>query len=756
MVGLDAADRRGRDAAARRGLAFAWHRRRGEAIIAAVVVSSDGSLEQLLAAAAKLAPEAPAAIERAVGVVREHAKDPEPTLTTAAAVARVLVDLRLDDVALQAAIVCEAGVASDVIGDRLGKEVAKLVDGVARLEHVRWDHLEQEATENLRKMFLALASDMRVVLIALAERVHVMRGLDERAEPERRKLAHETMEVYAPLANRLGIWQMKWELEDLAFRALSPEVYREIKGLLAGKRTARTAAIDEVTAMLEVKLAESSIAGKVSGRPKHIYSIYKKMQRKKLDYEQIYDVSAVRVIVERLEDCYAVLGMVHGQWTPIAGEFDDYIARPKGNDYRSLHTAVVGPDGKPLEVQIRTVEMHELSEYGVAAHWRYKEGGKKGDRRFDAKINWLRQLAAWQREVTDVEDAGHDAGELAQALRTELFSDQVYVFTPTGDVIDLPLGATPLDFAYRIHTEVGHRCRGAKVNGQIVTLDHQLATGDRVEIITQKNGKPSRDWINPHLGYVRTASARQKIKQFFRLQEREAAILAGREAVERELDRLGMSSKGVEAVAATYPRYPTLDDFLAAVGFGDVVAASIVARLLEMDRASAPAEPIATSSPTTSTESLGKPTASRVSIGGVDDVMSHPARCCNPVPGDHVVGYITRGRGLAIHRVDCPNARTDLEPERWMPLEWGAKYGETYPVALQIVADDRAGLLRDIADVVATEGVNMSNTNAVKNARDQSSIITVTLEIRASPQIVRIINKVERMPGTRTVRRVSG
>ncbi len=723
-----------------------------------MVAGTEGSLEQLLIAAERLAPEAPAAIERAVAVVREHGSAPERMLADGAAVARVLVELRLDDLSLQAAVVrpaCEAGLASELVGERLGAEVGKLVDGVARLEHVRWDHLEQEATENLRKMFLAIASDMRVVLIALAERVHVMRGLDERTERERKKLAHETLEVYAPLANRLGIWQLKWELEDLAFRELSPEVYREIKGLLAGKRTARTAAIDEVIAYLQAKLAESGITGKVSGRPKHIYSIYKKMQRKQLDYAQIYDVSAVRVIVERLEDCYAVLGMVHGQWTPIAGEFDDYIARPKGNDYRSLHTAVVGPDGKPLEVQIRTVEMHELSEFGVAAHWRYKEGGRKGgDRRFDAKINWLRQLAAWQREVTDVAEAGHDPSELAEAMRTELFSDQVYVFTPTGDVIDLPLGATPIDFAYRIHTEVGHRCRGAKVNGQIVTLDHQLATGDRVEIITAKGGKPSRDWINPHLRYVRTASARQKIKTYFRQQERDTAITAGRETVERELKRLGLEAKGVEPVAATYTKYPELEDFLAAVGFGDISAASIVARLLELERASAPPEPVAMPSGG-ATEPAGK-TAAKVSIGGIDDVLSHPARCCNPVPGDEVVGYITRGRGLAIHRVDCSNARTELEPERWMPLEWGVRHGETYPVALQIVADDRAGLLRDIADVVATEGVNMANTNALKNARDQSSVITVTLEIRASPQIVRIMNKIERMSGTRSVRRVSG
>ncbi|MBK6918092.1 MAG: bifunctional (p)ppGpp synthetase/guanosine-3',5'-bis(diphosphate) 3'-pyrophosphohydrolase [Deltaproteobacteria bacterium] len=695
------------------------------------------------------------AVERAIGLVEREAPGADGMLARGLAIASTLATLQLDASALQAAIVrpaCEDGLPLERVAEVAGAEVARLVTGVQRLEHIRWDHLEQEATENLRKMFLAIASDIRVVLLALAERVHVLRGLDARPEPERRGIARETMEVYAPLANRLGIWQMKWEFEDLAFRALEPQTYREIKALLADKRTARTAAIEQVITLLRERVGELGIDARVSGRPKHIYSIYKKMQRKRLGYEQIYDVSAVRVIVDRIEDCYGVLGMVHGLWTPIAGEFDDYIARPKGNDYRSLHTAVVGPDGKPLEVQIRTQEMHEYNEYGVAAHWRYKEGASRADKRFDAKINLLRQLMAWQREVT-VAPEHNDDGELANAMRSELFTDQVYVFTPGGEVVDLPQGATPVDFAYRIHTDVGHRCRGAKVNGQIVTLDYRLQTGERVEIITAKQPKPSRDWINPQLGFVHTSSARQKIKAYFRAQQRDAAIAQGREVVERELERLGIASRGVESILSFYPRYAALDDLLAAIGFGDVVPQSIGTRLLEwieLERAATQPVP-----QTTAPIEPAAKRAAQVSIAGVEDVMSHPARCCNPVPGDDVVGYITRGRGLAIHRVDCSNARTDHEPERWMPLSWGARRNQTYPVAVRIVADDRAGMLRDVLDIVAQEGVNIANTAAVKSPREQTSTITLQLEIRSAEQVVRIMNRIERAAGIRSVRRVS-
>ncbi|MBV1861502.1 MAG: HD domain-containing protein, partial [Nannocystaceae bacterium] len=454
----------------------------------------------------------------------------------------VLLGLRLDASALAAAMLC--GGPRDRFPPDVSPEVIGLVEGVQRLGQVRWSHLEDEAAESLRKMFLSMASDLRVVLLALAGRVHQLRRLKTESVEDQRTIASEAMEVYAPLANRLGIWQLKWELEDLAFKWLEPETYQEIKSLLASKRKERTEGIAQVLETLQSKVTEVGIEASVSGRPKHIYSIVKKMRRKKVAFEEIYDVSAVRVIVSEVAQCYAVLGMVHAQWTPIGGEFDDYIAKPKENFYRSLHTAVFGPDQRPLEVQIRTHEMHEYNESGVAAHWRYKEA-KKADRRFDEKINWVRQLMEWQKGVADPHDVAH-------SLKTDIFADQIYVFTPAGAVIDLPVGATPIDFAYRVHTQVGHRCRGAKVAGQIVPLDYALQTGDKVEIITAKTGGPSRDWLSPHEGLVHTASARQKIRQHFRAQQRDESIASGREIVERELGRLGVEGRKVDDVAALY------------------------------------------------------------------------------------------------------------------------------------------------------------------------------------------------------------
>ena len=660
--------------------------------------------------------------------------------------AEMLAELQLDPPAIAASLLFDRIVdpgltnrARDALATNVGREVVSLCDGVRRLQEIRWDHLEDEAAESLRKMFLAMASDVRVVLIALVERVQDMRGLDERDEVERRRMARETMEIYAPLANRLGIWQLKWELEDLAFRQMDPALYREIKRLLAEKRVARTQAIDAVMSGLKRMLADAGIEGEVSGRPKHIYSIYKKMQRKGVSFEQIYDVSAVRIIVEQVADCYAALGLVHGTWTPISGEFDDYIAKPKENFYRSLHTAVVGPDGRPLEIQIRTREMHEFNEFGVAAHWRYKEA-KRADRRFDDKIDWLRQLMQWQKDVTDPRD-------LAEELKSDVFGDQVFVFTPTGDVIDLPQGSTPLDFAYRIHTQVGHRCRGAKVQGSIVPLDTPLRTGDRVEIITAKAGTPSRDWLNPAM--VRTQSARQKIRQWFRAQERDQAIAQGREAVERELKRLGLDGKKVDDVALLYPRFDQLDDFLAAVGFGDISGQSVASRVLELETP-VKAEPPAPAPAPRTKEARG------VSIAGVDDVLSQPARCCNPVPGDEVVGFITRGRGLMIHRADCPNVRSHPEPDRLMPLHWGASATTTYPVAIRVLAHDRPGLLRDIADLVSAEGVNMSQSSAGGADRDGIAVFDATLQIRQNEQLVRILTKLERLPDVLSARRVTG
>jgi RelA/SpoT family (p)ppGpp synthetase len=684
------------------------------------------------------------AIARAVAATQALRSD--VALPRALDVATLLLDLRLPAPTITAGILqagAAAGLDPAVIEERYGAEVRGLLEGVGRLEQIQWDHLEREATENLRKMFLAMASDIRVVLIALARRVHDLRCLDERGPEERARLARETVDVFAPLANRLGIWQVKWELEDLAFRELQPQTYREIGKLLAEKRAARRASIDEVMRVLEEKLAEAEIPAEIMGRPKHIYSIYKKMQRKGLGFDEIYDVSAVRVLVEELGQCYAVLGLVHGQWSPIPGEFDDYIAKPKGNFYRSLHTAVVGPGGRSLEVQIRTREMHEQSEYGIAAHWRYKEGAKAAARRFDEKINWLRQLMEWQKEVTDPAD-------LAESLKTDVFSEQVYVFTPTDEVIDLPQGSTPLDFAYRIHTQVGHRCRGAKVGGQIVPLDHELQTGDRVEIITAKNGKPSRDWLNPHLGYVKTASARTKIRQYFRQQARETSIAQGRELVDRELKRLGLEV-ALDQVAQL-SGFSDTAEFLARLGFGDMSVQSVAGRLLEVERERKQAQaPL----PPPRAPKVNKVPTGGVSVGDVEDVMSSPAKCCHPVPGDAVIGYVTRGRGVVIHRRDCPNMQNHPEPERLMELTWGSKLGEVYPVEIQLVAQDRAGLLRDIADVVSREGVNMRSASADGPGKDGFAVLWATLEIRGSEQLLKVLSRLERLPYVQAVRRVA-
>lgn len=645
----------------------------------------------------------------------------------------VLLGLRLDASALAAALLC--GGPRDRFPADVSPEIIGLIDGVQRLGQVQWSHLEDEAAESLRKMFLSMASDLRVVLLALAGRVHQLRRLKAESPEDQRAIASEAMEVYAPLANRLGIWQLKWELEDLAFKWLEPETFQEIKSLLASKRKERTEGIDQVIELLQSEVAAAGIDASVSGRPKHIYSIFKKMRRKKVGFEEIYDVSAVRVIVSEVAECYAVLGMVHAQWTPISGEFDDYIAKPKENFYRSLHTAVFGPDQRPLEVQIRTREMHEYNESGVAAHWRYKEA-KKADRRFDEKINWVRQLMEWQKGVTDPHDVAH-------SLKTDIFADQIYVFTPAGAVVDLPVGATPIDFAYRVHTQVGHRCRGAKVGGHIVPLDYALRTGDKVEIITAKTGGPSRDWLSPHEGLVHTASARQKIRQHFRAQQRGESVASGREIVERELRRLGIEGRKVEHVAALYDL--ETEDFLAKLGFGDINARSVGQRVLELEP-----KPEEIELPTSSGPQA--PVSTSVNVAGVDDVLSRPANCCKPVPGDAVIGYISRGRGIVIHRTDCPNVRGSGEPDRWMELSWGSARGGRFPVRVQLVAQDRKGLLRDVAEGVAGEGVNLTDTS-VRSDDMGAAQFDLTLQVRNNTQLLRVLGKLERLPGVQWVRR---
>jgi len=671
----------------------------------------------------------------------------EPYVQHSLAVAQILAELRMDVKAIAAGllhdVVEDTSLTIEDLREAFGDEIAELVDGVTKLKKIEAhragrDGLDAQELESLRKMFLAMFRDIRVVLIKLADRLHNMRTVAALPEARRRRFCQETLEIFAPLANRLGIWQWKWELEDLAFRHLAPEKYKEIARLLAERRHDREKSVQRYIAILQRKLKEHGIEAEVTGRPKHIYSIYRKMERKGLPFDQIHDVRGLRVIVDTIPQCYTVLGVVHTLWRPIPGEFDDYIATPKDNMYRSLHTAVVADDGKTLEVQIRTHEMHRTAEYGIAAHWRYKEGGKR-DVIFEQKIAWLRQLMEWRQDVTD-------AAEFVNALKTDLFQDRVYVFTPRGDVIDLPAGSTPIDFAYHIHTEIGHRCRGAKVNGKLVSLDYQLKNGDQVEILTARRGGPSRDWLNPALGYVKTSRARSKIRQWFRRQDRGQNIAQGRELLERELKRLGMEGMSHEAVARLFD-YEKTEDFLAAIGYGDINSHQIATKVLEAERREQPPTfpPVAPSAPQPAL-------AEEITVRGTGGLLTHLARCCNPLPGDEIVGYITRGRGVTVHRRDCPNILNTREPERLIEVEWGVNR-QTYPVSVQIVAYDREGLLRDIAGVVAAEAVNMSSVSVTTDRN--FAYFAATLEITDVAQLSRVLTKVERLPNVIEARRQS-
>jgi RelA/SpoT family (p)ppGpp synthetase len=681
-----------------------------------------------------------------------------------------LAGLRLDPATLIASAAALVGVSLDgarslepntaqlanLIGDlevERRVEIRGLVDSVERLAAIHWNALDEESAESLRTMFVAMAADVRVVLVTLCDRLEVIRELDALDDPEpRRRIATETREVFAPLANRLGIWQLKWVLEDLALRELEPEVYADIMAKLAVHRDERQRHVNEVVDGLRFELDQVGLVGEVSGRPKHIYSIVKKMRRKRVSFEEIYDVTAVRVIIEAdneaigKRDCYAALGLAHGLWAPIPGEFDDYIARPKPNGYRSLHTAVMGPGGRPLEVQIRTQDMHLFGEYGVAAHWAYKEG--KRDASKAQRFNLLRQLVDWQKELVDPR-------ELAEALKTDLFEDEVHVFTPGGDVIALPEGATPLDFAYRIHTGVGHRTRGAKVNGVMVPLSHTLTTGDRVEILKKKHPEPSRDWLSPHLNYLHTASAKQKIRQWFREQDRDQAVASGREALERELVRAGVGKPelpNLDELALAHD-FKAGDDLLAAIGFGDLNPQGLAAEILDRQRPAPEPEPEPVASPTA--ETLRD--AAGVSIGGIANIMSQPARCCSPVPGDDVVGWVSRGRGIMIHRRDCPNIVHNQEPERTVEIDWGRKHRHRYPVKLSLEVVDRPGVLRDIADVISSMGINMRATHSSRSKkRPGTQTLTLELEVDQATQIVRALGRLESLPVVIMARRVAG
>ncbi len=660
----------------------------------------------------------------------------EPYITHCLAVARILSDLRLDPATIA------AGLLHDVVEDTIldledikaefGEEIANLVDGVTKLKKL--DELDKkgskesrayEQAESIRKMFLAMVDDVRVVLIKLADRLHNMRTLGSLPEEKRKKIAQETLEIYAPLANRLGIWKIKWELEDLAFRYLEPEKYYEIARKLEQRRLDREKFINQAIEILKNHLAKAGIEAEITGRPKHIYSIYQKMKRKNVDLDQIYDLYGIRIIVKEVRDCYAALGVVHSIWPPIPGEFDDYIATPKDNMYRSLHTAVVGPGGKPMEVQIRTEEMHRVAEYGIAAHWRYKEGRPR-DVEFENKIAWLRQILEWRREVTD-------AKEFVDSLKSDFFQDRVFVFTPKGDIIDLPAGSTPIDFAYHIHTELGHRCRGAKVNGKFVPLDYKLKSGDIVEIIAAKKGGPSRDWLNPDLEYVKTSRARQKIRLWFRKQAREESIAQGKALLDKELKKLGIK-RSYEEIAKEF-KYDNVEDFLAAIGYGDLNPQNIGAKLLQLE-----------SQEETLRVHPSEEKSPGVTVLGVGNLLTHLAKCCNPVPGDEIIGYVTKGRGISIHRADCPNILQLKERERLIKVAWGPNNQYRYPVTIAVRAFDREGLFRDIAEIVANEGVNIASAEITTRKKFNVAIMKATLEISSAEQLTRILEKISHLP----------
>jgi GTP pyrophosphokinase len=668
----------------------------------------------------------------------------DPYVTHPLAVASSLADLRLDTATIVAAllhdVVEDTTVSLAEIQGKFGREVARIVDGVTKLDRVQWipEHpipaslREAEWAENVRKMFLAMAEDLRVVLVKLADRLHNLRTLQSLPAEKQVRIAQESMDIYAPLANRLGIWEIKWEIEDLSFRYLEPEAYRDIARSVQQRREEREAYIVKAVGALRAEFLGHDVKAEVFGRPKHLYSIYRKMQERGTDISQIYDLLAVRIIVETVEDCYHALGVVHGVWRPLPGQFDDYVANPKESGYQSLHTTVVAIEGKPLEIQIRTKEMNQVAEFGLAAHWRYKEG-RRQDPKLDSKISWLRQLMDWQKEVAGGAEAFVDT------LRTDVFDQQVYVFTPRGEIKELPAGSTSIDFAYRIHTEIGHRCVGAKVNGRLVPLDRSVQNGDIVEIITSKNSRgPSRDWLIPAYRYVKTTHAKEKIRQWFRREARDESVARGRDLVDRELKRLGLSDVRLDDIAAAF-KYERLDDFFAAMGYGDINPQQLASRLAPLLPRP---EEVIPQTPSRTAEYTGG-----VRVDGVGDLFTRLARCCTPVPGDPIIGFITRGRGITVHHRDCASVRNEDEPERLVAVQWGTSGKDLVPVTVRIVAYDREGLVRDIGAVVADEKLSINGMN-VAVQKDQTAVLTATLAV---PDLEKLSHLMARIEGVRDV-----
>ncbi|MGE0357943.1 MAG: bifunctional (p)ppGpp synthetase/guanosine-3',5'-bis(diphosphate) 3'-pyrophosphohydrolase [Burkholderiales bacterium] len=697
-------------------------------------------LEAGLAASFGAAADAPLrALQLAHGACQAAGR--EAAFARALGVARLLLAQGADPDTIAAALVNgaipEGELDLDGIRAAFGPDLASLLAGLGRAGRIEALAAAGSDPEQLRKMLLAIAEDVRVVLIKLAERVVLLRSLTRADEATRRAAGEETLSLFAPLANRLGVAELKWELEDFAFRFTEPELYRSVAALLDEKRNDREAYIARVVETLGAALARIQVEATIQGRPKHLYSIFRKMRGKNLAFGQLFDIRAVRVIVKDERECYAALGVVHDLWTPVAGEFDDYIASPKANDYRSLHTAVVGPEGRTLEVQIRTREMHEQSEHGVAAHWRYKEG-RRADQKFDAKIAWLRQVIAWKADV--LKD-----GPAAQGASRGLFEETIYVLTPQGRVVDLPAGSTPIDFAYHVHTDLGHRCRGARVDGQMVPLTTRLANAQRVEIIAAKQGGPSRDWLSG--AYLASPRALAKVRQWFRHEEFEVDVAGGRAALEKELTRLGATSFAHERVA-TACGFARTDEFFAALGRGEVTGRQIEVAV----RGEAP--PAAPPPPITVVPEPASRASSGVLVLGVNNIATLVAKCCKPVPPDPIVGFVTRTRGVMVHRADCPNV-TGLEPaqrERLLPADWGKTGDAPFSADVEVVSLDRQGLLRDISEAIARERINVTAVNTL--SRGAHAYMRFTLQVEDAEGIQRVLRQVRDVPGVDHARRL--
>jgi guanosine-3',5'-bis(diphosphate) 3'-pyrophosphohydrolase len=712
------------------------------------------NFDELISSVRGYLPEVDAAWLESVFSFAEHAHDGQTRasgdsfISHPLAVASILAELEMDVQSIAASllhdVVEDTTVPIEEIERRFGPEISSLVDALTKLTKIPYQSKEDVQVENLRKMFLAMAKDIRVIIIKLADRLHNMRTLHSLPQAKQKHIAQETLEIYAPLAHRLGIYKMKWDLEDLALRYNDPQGYRDISEKVSKRRADREKTVDWIIAEVQNRFAAAGIKADVSGRPKHFYSIYQKLQHGK-DFSEIYDLSAIRVIVDSVKDCYGAVGIIHSLWTPLPGRFKDYIAMPKTNGYQSLHTTVIGPGGDPIEIQIRTLEMHRSSEYGIAAHWRYKEGGASDD--FDQKLAWLRSLLEWQEDM-------RDSREFMESLKLDLFNNQVFIFTPKGDVMGFPSGSTPIDFAYHVHTSIGHHCIGAKINGKIVPLDYQLRNGDICEALVNKSSPgPSLDW----LGICTTSSAKHKIKQWFRKNRRDENVVVGREIFEREIARNQLTQVAtapfLSKLAGRF-NCSSIEDLYAGIGFGDVSVTSLVGRLREEGKREK-VVPLPLERQTASVRKARERAASGVRVRGADNVPVRFAKCCTPVPGDAIVGFISQGKGISVHRLSCPNVvGLSAQPERLIDVSWDTSPSDSHVVDVEIEALDRPGLLQDIMSVLSEQKTNATSVTA-RVKRDRTATIACSLQIRDLNHLSSILGKVNKVRDVRTAYRVT-